>query len=52
MNFNKFTAKSRELIQNAQNSAIASGHQKFTPEHLLKALLGDEDGLVGKLIWI
>lgn len=50
MNFNKFTEKSRELVQNAQNSAIAAGHQKFTPEHLLKALLGDEDGLVGKLI--
>ncbi len=50
MNFNKFTEKSRELVQNAQNSAIASGHQKFTPEHLLKALLGDADGLVHKLI--
>lgn len=50
MNFNKFTEKSRELVQSAQNSAIASGHQKFTPEHLLKSLLGDEDGLIGKLI--
>lgn len=50
MNFNKFTEKSRELVQNAQNSAIAAGHQKFTPEHLLKALLNDEDGLAGKLV--
>ena len=50
MNFNKFTEKSRELVQKSQNSAIASGHQKFTPEHLLKALLDDEDGLIGKII--
>lgn len=50
MNFNKFTEKSRELVQNAQNSAIASGHQKFTVEHLLLALLYDEDGLIEKLI--
>jgi ATP-dependent Clp protease ATP-binding subunit ClpB len=50
MNFNKFTEKSRELIQNAQHSATVSGHQKFTPEHLLKSLLADEAGLIGKLI--
>lgn len=50
MNFNKFTEKSRELVQNAQHSAIAFGHQKFTPEHLLKSLLADADGLIGKLI--
>lgn len=50
MNFNKFTEKSRELIQSAQNSALASNHQKFTPEHLLKALLNDEDRLIAKLI--
>ena len=50
MNFNKFTEKSRELVQSAQNSAISAGHQKLTPEHLLKSLLSDEDGLIGKLI--
>lgn len=50
MNFNKFTEKSRELVQNAQNSALAAGHQKFTPEHLLKNLLADGDGLVSKLL--
>jgi ATP-dependent Clp protease ATP-binding subunit ClpB len=49
-NFNKFTEKSRGIIQAAQNSAIASGHPKFTPEHVLKALLEDESGMCGQLI--
>ena len=50
MDFNKFTERSRAIVQNAQSSAIAEGHPKFTAEHLLKALLDDESGLAGQLI--
>jgi len=50
MDFNKFTERSKAVIQAAQSSALASNHQKFTPEHLLKALIEDESGLAGQLI--
>ncbi|MCE3231757.1 MAG: clpB [Rickettsiaceae bacterium] len=50
MNFNKFTEKSRNIIQEAQGAAIAAGNPKFSPEHLLKALLDDESGMCGQLI--
>ncbi|PIR37424.1 MAG: ATP-dependent chaperone ClpB [Alphaproteobacteria bacterium CG11_big_fil_rev_8_21_14_0_20_39_49] len=50
MDFNKFTERSRAVVQAAQSSAIAANHQKFTPEHLLKALIEDESGLAGQLI--
>jgi ATP-dependent Clp protease ATP-binding subunit ClpB len=50
MDFNKFTQRSRNIVQAAQSSAIAAGNPKFTPEHLLKALLDDESGLCGQLI--
>ena len=50
MNFEKYTEKSRSAIQKAQTEAVASGHQKFMPEHILKALLDDEDGIIERLI--
>ncbi len=50
MHFNKFTEHARELIQSAQNGAVASGHQRFTPEHVLQALLADEDALAKRLV--
>jgi ATP-dependent Clp protease ATP-binding subunit ClpB len=50
MDFNKFTERSRKIVQAAQNSAIAAGHPKFTPEHILRAMLDDESGLCGQLI--
>ncbi|MFC1659073.1 ATP-dependent chaperone ClpB [Pseudomonadota bacterium] len=50
MDLEKYTEKSRKFIQSAQTKAITSGHQKLMPEHLLDALLEDEDGLVSKLI--
>lgn len=47
MNFDKFTIKSQELIQAAQNLAEANGNQEIKHEHLFKALLTDEtDGVV------
>jgi ATP-dependent Clp protease ATP-binding subunit ClpB len=50
MDFNKFTQRSRTIVQAAQSRAIAEGNPKFTPEHLLKAMLDDESGLAGQLI--
>lgn len=50
MNFNKFTEKARGVVQEAQSFAIASNHQKFSVEHLLKIMLEDAEGLVQKLI--
>jgi ATP-dependent Clp protease ATP-binding subunit ClpB len=50
MDFNKITERSRNVVQLAQGSAIAAGHPKFAPEHLLKALIEDESGLNTQLI--
>ena len=41
MNLEKFTERSRGMIQAAQTIAMRESHQRFTPEHLLKALLDD-----------
>jgi ATP-dependent Clp protease ATP-binding subunit ClpB len=50
MNLDKLTEKSRSIIQKSQNNAMALGHQKYTPEHILKAILEDEDGIIERLI--
>jgi len=50
MDFEKYTERSRGFIQSAQGLALRSGHQKFTPEHLLKVLLDDEEGLAANLM--
>jgi len=50
MDFEKFTERSRGFIQNAQSLALRSGHQRLTPEHLLKVLLDDSEGLAAGLI--
>lgn len=50
MDFNKFTERSRNVVQAAQSSAISAGNPKFAPEHLLKALIEDESGLGTQLI--
>jgi len=46
----KFTERSRAFLQNAQGLAQRTGHQRVTPEHLLKVLLDDEEGLAAGLI--
>jgi ATP-dependent Clp protease ATP-binding subunit ClpB len=46
MNFNKFTVKSQEAVQNAQEIATSYGNQVIEPEHLLAALLQDSEGTV------
>ena len=50
MDFDKFTERSRGFVQAAQGLAAARGHQRFTPEHLLKVLLDDAEGLAANLI--
>ncbi|HTY10859.1 MAG TPA: ATP-dependent chaperone ClpB [Bacteroidota bacterium] len=46
MNFNKFTIKSQEAVQNAQEIASSYGNQSIDPEHLLAALVQDSQGIV------
>jgi ATP-dependent Clp protease ATP-binding subunit ClpB len=50
MNFDKYTDKARSTVQLAQNAALARGHQRFTPEHILATLLEDKDGIIPRLI--
>ena len=50
MDFDKLTEKSKTLLQQAQTLAMRSDHQSLEPEHLLKVMLEDPDGLIEKLI--
>src|SRR5437763_4943494 len=50
MELEKYTERSKGFIQSAQNLALRSGHQRLSPEHLLKTLLEDKEGLCANLI--
>ena len=50
MDLEKFTERSRGFLQAAQTIAMRESHQKLAPEHLLKALLDDDQGLAANLI--
>ena len=50
MNANKLTKKAMEAISSAQNIAIENGNIQIMPEHLLYALIDQENGLVGSLL--
>ncbi|HLH10490.1 MAG TPA: ATP-dependent chaperone ClpB [Methylovirgula sp.] len=50
MNFEKYTERARGFVQSAQSLAVREGNQQFTPEHLLKVLLDDPEGLASGLI--
>ncbi len=50
MNFEKFTDRARGFLQSAQGLALREGHQRLAPEHLLKVLLDDPEGLAAGLI--
>jgi len=50
MNLEKFTDRAKGFLQSALTVAIRMNHQQITPEHLLKALLEDEQGLAAGLI--
>jgi ATP-dependent Clp protease ATP-binding subunit ClpB len=50
LNIEKYTERARGFIQNAQQLALGRGHQQFSPLHLLKVLLDDEEGMTAGLI--
>ncbi|WP_170775516.1 ATP-dependent chaperone ClpB [Ruegeria lacuscaerulensis] len=50
MDLNKFTERARGFVQAAQTIAMREEHQRLTPEHLLKALMDDDQGLASNLI--
>ena len=50
MDLSKFTERSRGFVQAAQTIAMRDNHQRMVPEHLLKALLDDDQGLAANLI--
>lgn len=50
MQLENYTDRARGLLQAAQTIALRDNHQQFTPEHVLKALLDDQEGLAANLI--
>ncbi|MFK0334654.1 ATP-dependent chaperone ClpB [Rhizobium sp. NPDC090275] len=50
MNIEKYSERVRGFIQSAQTYALAQGHQQFSPEHVLKVLLDDDQGMAASLI--
>jgi ATP-dependent Clp protease ATP-binding subunit ClpB len=50
MNLEKFTDRAKGFLQAAQTTAIRLNHQRITPEHILKALLDDSEGMAAGLI--
>ncbi len=50
MNLDKFTDRARGVLQVAQSIAQREDHQKLTPDHILKALLDDDQGMAANLI--
>jgi ATP-dependent Clp protease ATP-binding subunit ClpB len=50
MNFDKYTDKSKQLIQDAQSLALRRNHQRFVPEHVLAALIDDPEKQAQKLV--
>ncbi|GAO40666.1 chaperone protein ClpB [Sphingomonas changbaiensis NBRC 104936] len=50
MNLEKFTDRAKGFLQSAQTVAIRMSHQRIGPEHLLKALLEDNEGMASGLI--
>jgi ATP-dependent Clp protease ATP-binding subunit ClpB len=50
MNIEKFTDRAKGFLQAAQTVAMRENHQRVLPEHLLKALMDDPEGLATNLI--
>ncbi len=50
MNFDRYTDRAKGFVQAAQTIALREGHQQFAPEHILKALLDDDQGMAAGLI--
>jgi len=50
MNIEKYTERARGFVQAAQTMALGKGHQQFSPLHMLKVLLDDDQGMASGLI--
>ncbi|WP_281744478.1 ATP-dependent chaperone ClpB [Thermanaerovibrio acidaminovorans] len=50
MNLDRYTNKSQEALMEAQKEAVRRSHQAIDPEHLLLALLIQENGLIGRIL--
>jgi len=50
MEFENYTDRSKGFIQSSQTLALRLGHQRLLPEHLLKVLLDDKEGLAANLM--
>jgi ATP-dependent Clp protease ATP-binding subunit ClpB len=50
MNLDNYTERAKGFLQSAQTLAVREGHQQFVPEHLLKVLLDDPEGMASGLI--
>ncbi len=50
MNLEIYTDRAKGFVQSAQQLALRSGHQQFTPLHLLKVLMDDDQGMAANLI--
>ena len=50
MRFDKFTIKSQELIQNAHALASQHNNQQIEPEHLMSAMLAEEEGIARAML--
>ncbi len=50
MNLEKYSERVRGFIQSAQTMALSRNHQQFIPEHILKVLVDDDEGLAASLI--
>ncbi len=50
MNIEKYSERARGFIQAAQTIAMRESHQRFLPEHVLKALMDDDQGLAANLV--
>ncbi|MFZ1815198.1 MAG: ATP-dependent chaperone ClpB [Rhizobiaceae bacterium] len=50
MNVEKYSDRVKGFIQSAQTMALSKGHQQFSPEHVLKVLLDDKEGIASSLL--
>src|SRR5438270_804138 len=50
MNQEKYTDRMRGFLQSAQMLALREGHQRFVPDHILKVLLDDPEGLALRIV--
>ena len=50
MDQEKYTDRVKGFLQSAQGMALRSNHQRFTPEHILKVIIEDKEGLAANLI--